>query len=95
MNFIRAFITLGSFGEKNPQYKSHLNIISGKTIVNCDNKRKPYRKENTFFLSLNKDNDINLLPDKEYLKHTHQKFPGTFLEVKIYLNKTYFKEILP
>jgi hypothetical protein len=95
MNFIRAFITLGSFGEKNPQYKSHLNIISGKTIVNCDNKRKPYRKENTFFLSLNKDNDINLLPDKEYLKHTHQKFLGTFLEVKIYLNKTYFKEILP
>lgn len=95
MNFIRAFITLGSYGEKNPKYKSHLNIISGKTIIKCDNKRKPYNKDETFFLSLNKVNDIHVLPDKEYLKHTHQNFPGTFLEVKIYLNKEYFKEVLP
>lgn len=95
MNFLRAFIMLGAFGEKNPKYKSHLNIISGRTIINCDNEIAPYKKDNSFFLSLNKERDINVLPDKKYLKHIYQYFPGTFLEVKIYLNKKYFKEVLP
>ena len=95
MNFLRAFITLGAFGKKNPQYKPHLNIISGRTIINCDNERGPYKKDKSFFLSLNQENDISILPDQKYLKHIYQYFPGTFLEVKIYLNKTYFKEVLP
>lgn len=53
------------------------------------------KKINHFFLSLNQENDISILPDQKYLKHIYQYFPGTFLEVKIYLNKTYFKEVLP
>lgn len=95
MNFLRAFIELGAFGVVNPEYKSHLNIISGKNIVNCDNERAPYEDENgTFWLSLNQENDLGKLPDPKYLKRTRQYFPGTFLEVKIYLNKTFFKHVL-
>lgn len=94
MNFIRAFITLGSYGKENPSCKPHLNIISGKTCVHCDNEVEPYLEKNTYFLSLNKENDISLLPDESYLKHMQEYFPGTFLEVKIYLNKTYFNNAL-
>lgn len=94
MNFIRAFITLGSFGKENPNYKPHLNIISGKTCVHCDNEVEPYNKDNNYFLSLNKKKDISLLPEDNYLKHMQEYFPGTFLEVKIYLNKKYFSKAL-
>ena len=94
MNFIRAFITLGSFGKENPSYKSHLNIISGKTCVHCDNEVGPYIKDNNYILSLNRENDISLLPEENYLKHMQEYFPGTFLEVKIYLNKKYFDKVL-
>ena len=55
MNFIRAFITLGSFGKENPDYKPHLNIISGKTCVHCDNDVEPYCENNNYLLSLNKE----------------------------------------
>ena len=94
MNFIRAFITLGSFGKENPDYKPHLNIISGKTCVHCDNEVGPYFKDNNYILSLNRENDISLLPEESYLKHMQEYFPGTFLEVKIYLNKKYFDKVL-
>lgn len=95
MNFLRAFIELGAYGIINPKYKSHLNIISGKNIINCDNERAPYEDENgTFWLSLNNENDLGKLPDSKYLKRMKQYFPGTFLEVKIYLNKIFFEDIL-
>lgn len=94
MNFIRAFITLGSFGKENPEYKPHLNIISGKTCVHCDNEVEPYNDNNNYLLSLNKEKDISLLPEENYLKHMQEYFPGTFLEVKIYLNKKYFSKAL-
>ncbi len=95
MNFINAFIDLGAFGEDNPSYKSHLNIISGNTTLLCDNTRKPYIKDDNRYLSLNKENDIAILPEKEFLKHNNEYFPGTFLEVKIYLNDAFFKKLLP
>lgn len=94
MNFIRAFITLGSFGKENPDYKPHLNIISGKTCVHCDNDVEPYCENNNYLLSLNKEKDISLLPEENYLRHMQEYFPGTFLEVKIYLNKKYFSKAL-
>ncbi len=94
MNFIRAFIDLGSYGAINPECKSHLNIISGNTIINCDNEIAPYKDDNCYKLSLNKYNSIEKLPQKEYLKENNEYFPGTFLEVKIFLNKDFFKQIL-
>lgn len=94
MNFIRAFITLGSFGKENPEYKPHLNIISGKTCVHCDNEVEPYKENDNYLLSLNKEKDISLLPEDNYLRHMQEYFPGTFLEVKIYLNQKYFSKAL-
>lgn len=94
MTFIRAFIELGCYGNSDKNYRSHLNIISGNTIINCDNDIKPYTINKVNYLSLNNSNSLDELPDKKYLKHSNEYFPGTFLEAKIYLNKKYFKEIL-
>lgn len=94
MNFLRAFIALGAYGKTNPKYKSHLNIISGKTIVRCTDEVEPYLLNNRYFLSLNTEQSMDVLPDSRYLSHTDEYFPGTFFEVKIFLNKRYFTETL-
>ena len=94
MNFLRSFMFLGSYGKVNPNYRSHLNIISGNTIVRCTHDVEPYEKEGRYYLSLNAQKDIDKLPDSKYLTHTEEYFPGTFFEVKIYLNNKYFTEKL-
>lgn len=94
MNFIEAFIELGSFGEINNKFQPRLNIISGHSVLTCDNKYKPY-KDGTFRkISLNKDRSIRSLPDKDYLQYNQEYFPGTILECKIYLNKEHTQNIL-
>lgn len=94
MQFLEAFILLGSFGDNNPDFNSQLNIISGHTVLTCDNEFKPYVEGKFSKLSLNKEKKLSLLPDKEYLKHNKEYFPGTILECKIYLNEDYFNEVL-
>lgn len=94
MQFIEAFITLGSFGEDNPDFNSQLNIISGHSVLTCDNKYKPYPAGTFKKLSLNKEKTLSLLPDSDYLNYNSEYFPGTILECKIYLNREYFDKIL-
>ena len=94
MNFLRSFMFLGSYGKENPIFRSHLNIISGNTIVRCSHDVEPYEKDRRYYLSLNKQKDMDKLPDPKYLSHTNEYFPGTFFEVKIYLNSKYFTEKL-
>ena len=94
MNFLRSFMFLGSYGKVNAKYRSHLNIISGNTIVRCSHEVEPYEKDNRYYLSLNTQKNMDKLPDSKYLSHTKDYFPGTFFEVKIYLNNKYFTEKL-
>lgn len=94
MQFLEAFILLGSFGNSNPNFKSQLNVISGHTVLTCDNEFSPYVEGNFSKLSLNKEKKLSLLPDSEYLKYNKEYFPGTILECKIYLNEDYFNEVL-
>lgn len=94
MQFLRAFADLGCFGSSNSHFKSLLNIISGHTILSCDNEVTPYFQDNHLKLSLNKEKELSLLPDKSYLKYNIEYFPGTIIECKIYFNEDFFDEIL-
>lgn len=96
MNFLRSFMFLGAYGKDNHKYRSHLNIISGNTIVRCSHEVEPFKNmaDNRYYLSLNAQKDINKLPEPKYLSHTKEYFPGTFFEVKIYLNNKYFTKTL-
>lgn len=94
MQFLQAFATLGSFGKRNSNFKSILNVISGHTVLSCDNSVGPYTDGTHLKLSLNEEKDLSLLPDKRYLKTYEEFFPGTIIECKIYLNEHFFDEIL-
>ena len=94
MNFINAFMTLGEFGEENPKFESKLNVISGHTVIECSNKYKPYSNGTNFVLSLNQEKDIKKLPDRKCISVSKNYFPGTILQVKIYMDKKYFSKII-
>lgn len=87
MSFINAFMTLGDYGEKNPDFAPSLDIISGHGILAFDSKYRPYKNADFHQISLNKEQDIRELPDKRCLITNKGYFPGTILECKIYLNK--------
>ncbi len=94
MRFLESFIALGNFGNFNPKFKGLLNVISGHTVLSCDNDRSVY-KDGTFRkLSLNAEKNLHRLPDKKYLSYNKEYFPGTLLECHIYLNKDHFFKML-
>ncbi|MCB0536490.1 MAG: hypothetical protein KDE33_03080 [Bacteroidetes bacterium] len=94
MNFIRSFINLGAFGEENPKYESKLNIISGHTVIDCPNKYKPNLNGTVYQLCLNPENDIVELPDRKCIFVNEEYFPGTILQVKIFMSDKYFMKII-
>lgn len=91
MNFIRSFMNLGEFGEEDRKYQSKLNIISGRTVIECTNDFKPYCSDEIFYLSLNKEQDLKKLPSKKAIFTHTGYFPGTILQVRIFMSKEYFK----
>lgn len=87
IDFLDAFIALGQYGRVNDKFMSQLNIISGHTVVTCDDDVKPYQSGTMRVVSLNKTQSQKHLPDEDYLRDYVGYFPGTILECRIYLNK--------
>ena len=87
MKFITSFFAIGDYEDQQRQYNPALTIFSGGTQLTCDNVYKPFEKNNNYYISLNKENDLAKLPDKKNLKQISKPFPGTLLTAKIYLNK--------
>ncbi len=85
--FLNSFITLGGIGNENKKYNSLLNIISGHTVITCDNEFKPIAREELMIIPLNRNNNPTELPDKKYLNYHEEYFPGTILECSIYINR--------
>lgn len=92
MTFIRAFMDLGSFNHK--KYKSELFLHSGCTLIICDTEHKPFELNDRYYLSLNSDKNLASLPSDKHLINLDEKFPGTILSVKIYLNQKHFKDTI-
>lgn len=90
MKFINSFLQLGDFEDKNKGYVPNLSIFSGRAHLICDNTFKPFLKDNVYCLSLNPENDLLKLPHTSHLKVLSEKFPGTLLSVKIYINKEHW-----
>lgn len=87
IKFLNAFIEIGDFEDIRCGYQPILSLITGNTQLLCDNQLKPFLKDTVYCLSLNPENDLTLPPRDSHLKVLNDKFPGTLLSVKIYLNK--------
>lgn len=92
IKFIRSFLNLGDYEDKTRGFVPHLHIYSGNTLIKCDNLYKPFAIDNVYYLSLNSENDLRKPPEKSHLCVLPNRFPGTFLVVKIYLNHKHLKQ---
>lgn len=92
MKFIKSFFALGDFEDIERHYHPELSIISGSTQVICNNKYRPFTRNEQNFLSLNSQNDLLKPPDPSNLKHLKTSFPGTLLIVKMYLHNEHLSK---
>lgn len=92
MKFINSFLNIGDYEDVGKGFKPHLLIYSGSSMLICDNKYKPFSIEGAFYLSLNDENDMTKAPEASHLKTLENRFPGTLLVGKIYLNADHLKK---
>ena len=90
MKFINSFLDLGDFEDDKKNYTPNLSIFSGNVHLICDNTYKPFLKDKLYCLSLNSEKNLRIPPKSSHLKGLKQKFPGTLLSVKIYINKNHW-----
>jgi hypothetical protein len=89
MKFINSFLEIGDYEDKDRGYCPLLSILSGSTLLQCDNKYRSFQLNGEYYLSLNPENDLSIPPKETHLKPLNVKFPGTVLAIKIYLNKNH------
>jgi len=91
IKFIESFLYLGDYEDKTKNFHPRMLIYSGNTLVKCDNEHKPFEQNGNRKISLNKEKNLNVSPDKSHLKKLNRKFPGTLIVSKIYLSESHLK----
>lgn len=91
MKILKSFINLGDYVDEQKKLEPSFLVYSGNVFVKCDHKHRPISYDGVDVLGLNKENDLNELPEKTNLKKLSNSFPGTFLVAKIYLNKRHLQ----
>jgi hypothetical protein len=92
IKFINSFLSLGDYEDESRGIKPKLLIYSGNTMLKCDSAFRPFKIEDAYFLSLNKENSLEFPPSETHIKTLDMKFPGTFLAIKIYMNEAHLKK---
>ena len=92
MQFLKAFADMGCIGLVDEKYKSCLSIISGHTVLTCDNDVSPYLENPHLKISLNKEKDFKKLPEPQYLHYYKRYIPGTFIDCKIFLTDKFIEK---
>lgn len=94
VNFLKAFIELGSYVDEKRNYKPQLNIFTGKTRIICDNVFKPHQDDGVTYLSLNKEQSLSVIPSADYVRKLPIIFPGTLLSIKVYISPNYLQSVV-
>lgn len=94
---IRLINDFQKIGTYNHNEKPIMSITSGNAHIYFDGK---YRlKEETLYndtkadiIAFNKENDLNIPPNKEYVHRIKEYFPGTIISMKFYINREKYIE---
>ena len=90
MTFIRSFLDLGYNSKDN---NSILYILSGKTLIKCNSKFKPFKHKDRYYLSLNDSQTLQEPPSEDCLVKLDEHFPGTLLLTKLFLHEDHLKKL--
>jgi len=68
-------------------------VMSGRTHILFDGKYKMKRTSQGRIVAFNEDNDLSRLPDRQYVRHIDEGFPGTLISLQFFLDQEYLREI--
>lgn len=96
ITFIDAFQDI--FETENPNAKSLLSITSGRCNILFDG---TYRLKSESFghgyinkvIAFNKENRLNIAPDKRYVHTLKNRFPGTVISMELYIDDALLKKV--
>merc|ERR1711916_213088 len=91
MKLIRHFM---SIGRKADGTKPLLSITSGKAHIKFDDTYSVERIDQRNIAFLNRENNVNDLPDERFVKYLRNKFPGTVISMQFYLDRSYIESVL-
>lgn len=90
VTLIEAFQNIGSTMDGK---KAKMSIISGKSFILFDGKYKISKKEigDEFrdIIAFNKNNNLEEVPDKKYVKKLQNYFPGTIISLDFFIDRDY------
>lgn len=90
VTLIEAFQNIGSTIDGK---KAEMSIISGMSFIYFDGKYKLERKDNgedfRDIIAFNKNNELNEVPDKRYVKKLRNYFPGTIISLDFFIDRQY------
>jgi len=92
MKILKSFINLGDYVQEDKKIEPSLLVYSGDVFLKCDHKLRPQMIEGIDVMALNEENDLNLPPESSHLKKLQNSFPGTFLVVKLYINRNHLEK---
>lgn len=95
IKLLKAFSEIGETIEGD---KPKMTIISGNSYILLDGtyklKEQTYDNTKVSIIAFNKENSLDILPDKRYVQILKNKFPGTIISLEFYLDRTYMNNLL-
>lgn len=86
IRFIESFFNIKGVNEKQDDV-SRLTILSGNTNITFDGTYNIKQRGKFKVMTFNDSGNIEDKPNKKYVKHTSEYFPGTLISAKILINK--------
>ena len=86
IRFIESFFNIKGVNG-NQDNISRLTILSGNTNITFDGTYNIKKKGEFKVMTFNDSGNIEEKPNKKYVKHTEEYFPGTLISAKILINK--------
>jgi len=95
IDLIENFMKIGM---QNDEVKPQMILYSGKSYIYFDTTYKLEEQlidnKNVKIIAFNKDNSLDIVPDKNYVYKVNEYFPGTMISIEFYLDHKYMDQIL-
>ena len=68
-------------------------VLSGNTHIMFDAKYRMQRTNRGRIIAFNKENSLTKPPDRNYVQHIDETFPGTLISLQFFIDQEHLHEI--
>ena len=68
-------------------------VLSGNTHILFDDKYRMQRTKRGRIIAFNRENSLSKPPDRDYVRHIDETFPGTLISLQFFIDQEYLHEV--